>query len=510
MKSKKVILAILDGWGIGENKKGDAIFQAKTPFFDHLFHDEPHNTLTTFGVKVGLPKGQMGNSEVGHMNIGAGRIVYQEFLRINNAIKDGSFQKNPELLKGIENAKKTNQAFHIFGLLSDGGVHSHIKHLKAICDVVDQHALKNVFIHAILDGRDTDPHGGINYIKDLSNYIQGKNIKIASVIGRYYSMDRDKRWARIKLGYDLMVKGIGEPTENIIETLQARYNEGQTDEFIKPIVIVKQNKPIATIQNGDTVFCFNYRTDRPRQITEVLTQTDMPDFGMKKMQLYYMTMTNYKTSFHGLHILFDKANLKATLGEVLSQAGKTQLRIAETEKYAHVTFFFNGGIENPFKGESRIIVPSPKVATYDLQPEMSANEVADKAIQFIKKEQPDFICLNFANTDMVGHTGDFKAAMKAAETVDNCLKRLLATCQKYDYTAIIIADHGNSDYMINPDGSPNTAHSVSPVPIIIYGNDEIKDVKQGKLGDLAPTILSIMGIEIPKEMDGEILINRNH
>jgi len=506
MKNKKVILAILDGWGIGEDKKVDAIYQAKTPFFDQLFSKEPHNTLTTFGEEVGLPLGQMGNSEVGHMNIGAGRIVYQEFLRINNAISDGSFRKNSVLLEGIKNAKSNKNPFHIFGLLSDGGVHSHINHLKSICDVVHDSGLKNVYIHVILDGRDTDPQGGIKYLEEIINYIKGKDIQIATVIGRYYSMDRDKRWERIKVGYDVMVKGVGESTKNILETIEERYQKGETDEFIKPIVIVENEQAIGVIQDGDTVFCYNYRTDRPRQITEVLTQTDMPDFGMRKLDLHYLTMTNYKESFKGLHPLFDKKNLSNTLGEILSENGKTQLRIAETEKYAHVTFFFNGGIEEPFKGESRIIVPSPKVATYDLQPEMSAYELTDALTSELNKGEVDFVCLNFANGDMVGHTGVMEAAIKACEAVDECVKNVITTALKNDYSTILIADHGNCETMINPDGSPHTSHTTNPVPIILI-DKEIKNINNGILADIAPTILDLMGIEQPKAMTQHSLID---
>lgn len=509
MTTKRLALLILDGWGHGPKPEVSAIAQANTPFMDSLYENYPNAELVTHGEKVGLPDGQMGNSEVGHLNIGAGRIVYQELARINKAVRERTLNANPILLEAMAHAKANDKPVHFIGLVSDGGVHSHINHLMALCDIAQEQGVAHSYVHAFTDGRDCDPKSGLNFIKTLTEHIENQNTKLASVIGRYYAMDRDKRWERVKLAYDLLVKGEGEKTTDILESIQNSYNKNETDEFIKPIVCTNTDgTPIATIQEGDVVLCFNFRTDRPREITTVLTQQDFPDFGMKKLNLYYVTMTNYDDTYQNMHILFEKDNLTNTLGEILAKAGKTQVRIAETEKYPHVTFFFSGGREAPFEQERRLMVPSPKVATYDLQPEMSAVEITDTIIKDIEDNQPDFICLNFANTDMVGHTGVFGAAVKAAETVDNCLSRLVPIALQHEYDLIIIADHGNSDYMINDDGTPNTAHTKNPVPIIYVSNQvDGATVKDGKLADIAPTILTLLGMQLPTEMDGEVLIH---
>ncbi len=511
MEKKRAILIILDGWGHGQKPKASAIAQANTPFVDSLYDKYPNSELVTYGEEVGLPEGQMGNSEVGHLNIGAGRIVYQELARINKAARDGSLAANETLQKGLQYAKDNNKALHLMGLVSDGGVHSHIKHLMALCDICEKAGLDRVYIHAFMDGRDTDPKGGVGYLRDLEEHITNQSAQLATVIGRYYAMDRDNRWERIKKAYDLMVHNEGEKTNDILASMRARYDAGETDEFINPLVCTgKDGAPVAKIEEGDVLLCFNFRTDRPREISAALTQQDFPDYNMKKLDLYYLTMTRYEESFKNVHVLFTKDDLKNTLGEVLAKAGKSQVRIAETEKYPHVTFFFSGGREEPFEGERRILIPSPKVATYDLQPEMSAREITDSIIEDIKKHQPDFICLNYANADMVGHTGDFKAAMKAAETVDSCLKDLIETAvENYDYDAIIIADHGNSDYMINEDGSPNTAHTKNPVPCFYVSKRASGcKVSDGKLGDISPTLLNLMELDAPAEMDGKVLIQR--
>jgi len=496
----------MDGWGKGTVASSDAIQHANVPFVQSLYHNYPHATLTTCGELVGLPEGQMGNSEVGHLNLGAGRIVYQELQRINVAIKDGSFQKNEILLNAIHYARKNNKKLHLLGLVSDGGVHSHTSHLKAITDVCKQEGLTNVFIHAFTDGRDTDPKSGFGFIKDLENHLANSTGKIATVIGRYYAMDRDKRWERVKLAYDAMVHGIGNHANAPLDGIQNAYAENITDEFIKPIVLKNENnQPLAPIQEGDAVVCFNFRTDRCREITEVLTQKDFQEFNMQKLSLEYATMTEYDSTFKHVHVIFNNDNLTHTLGEVLEHHGKTQIRIAETEKYPHVTFFFSGGREVPFEGEKRIMAASPKVATYDLQPEMSAFELTDKIVPEIQSQSADFICLNYANADMVGHTGIWPAVIKAVETVDQCVKKVVETALANDYTVFLTADHGNADYMKNEDGSPNTAHSLNPVPLFIIDQEWKGKIKNGKLGDIAPTILGFMGIPIPAEMTGEVL-----
>jgi 2,3-bisphosphoglycerate-independent phosphoglycerate mutase len=506
--SAKAALLILDGWGIGQEPASDAIAQANTPFFDQLWTKYPHNTLITYGMDVGLPEGQMGNSEVGHLNIGAGRIVYQQFARINKSVEDGELAKNEVLVNQVKKAIAKNQTIHLFGLLSDGGVHSHINHLKALIVILEDLGAKKILIHAFLDGRDTAPTGGQEYLKDLERFLKGKHAKIASVVGRYYSMDRDQRWERVKVAYDLLVNGKGTPSTDLDKTISKSYKEGITDEFIMPIVCTESNgQPIGTMKDGDLLFCFNFRTDRPREISKVLTQVDMPEHSMKKLHVDYLTMTRYDETFTGIKVLFENEDLINTMGEVVANAGKSQIRIAETEKYPHVTFFFSGGREVPFELEDRILISSPKVATYDLQPEMSANLVTDALIERVHNKKPDFICLNFANADMVGHTGDFAAAMKAVEAVDLCLSRLVPTLLSYDYQIIIIADHGNADYMINEDGSPNTAHTKNPVPCIYISNQNLNiHLKHGRLADIAPTLLSIMGIETPREMTGKNLI----
>ncbi len=501
-KANKTMLVILDGWGIGQKPEADAIAQAQTPFVDDLWRQYPHSELITYGEEVGLPEGQMGNSEVGHLNIGAGRVVYQELARINKAIRDKALHQNPVLLKALSYAKQNGKPLHLMGLLSDGGVHSHINHLKALCDIAHEAGVGKVFIHAFMDGRDTDPKSGIAYVQELQAHIEHTNARLATLVGRYFSMDRDNRWDRIKVAYDLLVHGVGTFSDEVLLTMAARYEAGETDEFLKPIVLVKD----AQIKNGDAVLFFNFRTDRPREISAVLTQQDMPEFEMQKLDLHYVTMTRYDETFKNIEVLFTKDDVSNTLGEVLSKAGKKQVRIAETEKYPHVTFFFNGGREEAFEGEERILVPSPKVATYDLQPQMSAFEITDAIINHIAQYQPDFICLNYANADMVGHTGVMTAAIKAVETVDQCVKRLVEIGLKYDYHMLIIADHGNSDYIINEDGTPNTAHTKNPVPCIYVAN-EYKNIqlKNGKLADVAPTILNILGIPASPEMDGELL-----
>jgi 2,3-bisphosphoglycerate-independent phosphoglycerate mutase len=497
----------MDGWGINADSSVDAIAQANTPFVDGLYQQYPNTRLVTYGEQVGLPHGQMGNSEVGHMNLGAGRIVYQELLKINNAIKDGSFFHTATLLKAIDYAKKQHKKVHLMGLISDGGVHSHIEHVKALIDLLEAHGIEQSFLHAFTDGRDTDPHGGKHYLQDLVQYCHAKKTQIASVIGRYYAMDRDHRWERIKLAYDLLIHAKGSHTVNIVDSIVESYAKNVSDEFILPICVVKNGQPIAVIEPDDVVICFNFRTDRCRQITEVLTQQDFPDFGMKKLPLYYITMTRYDENFKNTHVVYDTEVLKDTIGEVVANAGLTQLRIAETEKYPHVSFFFSGGREDIFNNEDRAMVSSPKVATYDMQPQMSAFEVKDTVIQKINTNQPDFICLNFANTDMVGHTGVFEAAKKAAETVDACVKEVIAACLDKDYTVLLTADHGNADMMINPDKSVNTAHTKNPVPLFLISNTVKSNLKPGKLADIAPTILTIMGLPIPSLMTGEILIH---
>ena len=505
--NRKVLLMILDGWGIAKDKRVSAVDHAKTPYINSLYSKYAHSQLDASGLAVGLPVGQMGNSEVGHMNIGAGRIVYQDLVKINKAVEEKELDKNPVLLEAFAYAKKNNKTLHLIGLLSDGGVHSHIKHLEGLCTIAYAHSLDRVFVHAFTDGRDTDPKGGVEYIKSLEAHMMKTTGKIASIVGRYYAMDRDKRWERVKLAYDLLVNGKGTQASDSVVAMEKSYAEGVTDEFVKPIVItVSDGKPTATIQEGDVVICFNFRTDRGRQITMALTQQDFPEQGMKKLKLYYVTMANYDVSFQDVKVIFDKDNLNNTLGEVLSKAGKKQIRIAETEKYPHVTFFFSGGREEPFAGESRILCPSPKVATYDLKPEMSASDIRDRIIPELEKKEADFICLNFANPDMVGHTGVFEAAVKACETVDQCNQAVTEVARKSGYVVIIIADHGNAELMINEDGTPNTAHTTNPVPCILVDDEKKRSISNGKLGDLAPTILKLIGVPIPAEMTGNNLI----
>ena len=496
--SKKAILVIMDGWGLGKVKSSDAIQNANVPFVSSLYSKYPNTTLVTCGEAVGLPDGQMGNSEVGHLNLGAGRVVYQELQRINVAVRDGSFAKNPVLLDSIHNAK----TLHLIGLVSDGGVHSHINHLKAILDICKNEGKTNVVVHAFTDGRDTDPKSGLHFITELQQHIQHSVGKIGTISGRYFAMDRDKRWERVKLAYDAMVLGIGEHASDPVKAVADAYEHNITDEFIKPTVIGENS----TIKDGDTVICFNFRTDRCREITQVLTQTDMPEFGMKKFNIHYTTMTEYDKTYKNINVVFETDNLNNTLGEVLQAHHKKQIRIAETEKYPHVTFFFNGGRELPFENEERIMVPSPKVATYDLQPEMSAFELTDKIVPQIENETADFICLNYANTDMVGHTGVFAAGIKAAETVDACVKRVVTAALEHGYTVFLTADHGNADYMINEDGTPNTAHTLNLVPLFVIDKEWRGTLKPGKLGDIAPSILTMMGLPIPKEMTGIILV----
>ena len=497
----------MDGWGLGKVASADAIQNARTPFVSSLYSKYPNTTLITCGEAVGLPDGQMGNSEVGHLNLGAGRIVYQELQRINVAVRDGSFAKNEILLNAIRFAKKNNKPLHLLGLVSNGGVHSHIDHLKAIIDVCKKEKLSEVFIHAFTDGRDCDPKSGLGFIKELQEHLNGSVGKIASVSGRYYAMDRDKRWERIKLAYDALVNGVGEKATDAIEAVENSYSKNVTDEFIKPTVIISEDQqPLAKIKDGDVAICFNFRTDRCREITQVLTQMDLPDHDMKKLSLNYTTMTEYDKTYSDVNVVFETDNLNNTLGEILEQHGLKQIRIAETEKYPHVSFFFSGGREKPFDGEKRIMIASPKVATYDLKPEMSALEVTDALLSEIKNKTADFICLNYANADMVGHTGIWEAAIKAVETVDRCVGQIVTAALKNGYTTFLTADHGNSDYMINEDGSPNTAHTMNPVPFFIIDAAWKGNIKPGKLGDIAPTILTMMQLPIPGEMTGEVLI----
>lgn len=507
MENKKCILVIMDGWGHGAIKNSDVIQHAEVPFVTSLYTKYPNSSLVTCGELVGLPEGQMGNSEVGHLNLGAGRIVYQELQRINVAIRSGEFQSNATLLAAIQYAKKNNKKLHLMGLVSDGGVHSHTHHLKALIDLCAKEEVQQVFIHAFTDGRDTDPKSGLGFITDLEEHLKRSTAKIATVIGRYYAMDRDKRWERIKLAYDALVQGIGTNAISASAAVQKGYEENITDEFIKPIIIVDQDQqPLAKIEAGDAVVCFNFRTDRCREITEVLTQKDFQEYGMQKLALEYTTITEYDSTFKHVHVIFKNDNLTHTLGEVLEQQGKKQIRIAETEKYPHVTFFFSGGRELPFEGETRIMAASPKVATYDLQPEMSADELTEKIIPEIKNRTADFICLNYANADMVGHTGIWEAAKKAVETVDRCVKQVVEAALESGYTVFLTADHGNADFMINADGSPNTAHTLNPVPLFVIDKDWNGPLQSGKLGDIAPTILHFMGIPIPAEMTGEVLV----
>lgn len=503
--TKKVGLIILDGWGHGKKDKSNAVFSANTPFTDSLYHRFAHAELRTDGENVGLPEGQMGNSEVGHMNIGAGRVVYQDLVKIHVAIREKQFQQHPVLLAALQHAKANNKQVHFMGLVSDGGVHSHIDHLKALCSMTQEQGLEKVFVHAFTDGRDTDPKSGAAFLTELENHLQHTPARIASVVGRYYAMDRDKRWERVKKAYDLLRFGKGIAVSSALEAIEQSYADDITDEFIEPHVIVADNKPIATMEEGDVVICFNFRTDRCREITQVLTQQEFPEFEMSTIPLYYVTMTKYDDTYKNVHVVYEKDNLTETLGEVLEAAGKTQVRIAETEKYPHVTFFFSGGREQEFKGERRLMVASPKVATYDLKPEMSAPEIAQTIIADLKENQPDFFCLNFANPDMVGHTGVFSAIIKAVETTDQCLQQVIEVGEQLGYSFIVIADHGNADFAINDDGSPNTAHTTNPVPIWVI-DEQIKEVKNGKLADVAPSVLKLMGVAQPAAMTGIALV----
>lgn len=497
---------ILDGWGKSPDPKVSAIDNANTPFIDSLYLNYPNASLRTDGLNVGLPEGQMGNSEVGHMNLGAGRIVYQDLAKINLAVQNKTLATEQPLVDAFAYARANNKKVHLVGLVSNGGVHSHIDHLKGLIDATEASGLDKVYIHAFTDGRDVDPKSGVLFISEIENFIKNTHVKLASIVGRYYAMDRDRRWERVKLAYDLLVHGLGIPSVNAIDSIQESYREGVTDEFIKPIVMTADGtNPIATIQEDDVVVFFNFRTDRGRQLTEVLSQVDMHEQNMHKLQLYYVTMTNYDDSYKNVHVVYDKDNLTETLGEVLAKHGKKQIRIAETEKYPHVTFFFSGGREEPFEGEKRLLCPSPKVATYDLKPEMSAYDLKDALLPGLQKGEVDFVCLNFANGDMVGHTGVMEAAIKACEAVDVCAKAVIETALANGYTTIVIADHGNCETMINPDGSPNTAHTTNPVPIILV-DKELKHINDGVLGDIAPTILDLMGIEKPQVMTRHSLI----
>lgn len=505
--NRKVLLMILDGWGLATNKKVSAIDAAKTPFISSLYTRYPNSKLQASGLAVGLPEGQMGNSEVGHMNIGAGRVVYQDLVRVNKAIEEKELDANPVLLDAFTYAKKNSKNIHFIGLVSDGGVHSHINHLKGLISIAANNGIKNLFVHVFTDGRDTDPKSGKAFVEELIAHMKKTTGQLASVVGRYFAMDRDKRWERVKHAYDLLVKGVGKKSTDASTAIQHSYDEGVTDEFIKPVVLTNSaGEPVGKIQDGDAVLCFNFRTDRGRQITQALTQQDFPEQEMKALALHYVTLTNYDDTFKDVKIIFDKDNLENTLGEVLAAHGKKQIRIAETEKYPHVTFFFSGGREEVFAGESRILCPSPKVATYDLKPEMSANDIKDKIIPELNKQEADFICLNFANPDMVGHTGVFEAAVKACETVDACARQVTEAAIKNNYVTIIIADHGNADIMINEDGTPNTAHTTNLVPCILVDKAYNGKIKDGKLGDLAPTILKLIGLPQPSQMTGNVLI----
>ncbi len=500
--AQKTLLMILDGWGNAPDPNVSALDQANTPYIDSLYKNYASNTLRTDGTHVGLPEGQMGNSEVGHMNLGAGRIVYQDLAKINLAVSNNSLRNEKVLTDSLEYAQKEGKKVHLLGLLSDGGVHSHINHLEGLLDIIDDYKLPQVYLHAFTDGRDVDPQSGKGFVKQIETKLQGKQTVFASLIGRYYAMDRDQRWERVKLAYDLLVHGKGTPSSDFEKCLQLSYEKGITDEFIKPLLKTNTN---AQLEQGDVVLFFNFRTDRGRELTQVLSQQAFPEFDMYPLDLYYVTLTNYDDSFKGVKAVFDKDNLQDTLGEVLAKAGKTQVRIAETEKYPHVTFFFNGGREIPFEGEERILCPSPKVATYDLKPEMSAFDVRDAIVEKIENDPPDFICLNFANPDMVGHTGDLQAAIKACEAVDSCAEAVLEAALKRGYASLVIADHGNCETMINPDGTPNTAHTTNPVPVILV-DAEKKKIKSGILGDIAPTVLDLMEVDQPETMTQHSLL----
>ncbi|MDQ1096010.1 MULTISPECIES: 2,3-bisphosphoglycerate-independent phosphoglycerate mutase [Chryseobacterium] len=512
--SKKAILAILDGWGLGTNPDVSALDKANTPFIDSCYQRFPHTTLEASGLAVGLPAGQMGNSEVGHMNLGAGRVVYQNLVKLNMAVENGTLGQEKVIQDAFEYALRENKKVHFIGLVSDGGVHSHINHLKGLLTAAKAFGFKeNVYVHAFTDGRDCDPHSAVGFIQDLEKHMETTVGRLATVVGRYYAMDRDKRWERVKLAYDALVEGVGLQTTDAVAAIKASYQENVTDEFLKPIILTKTTPvgnvvPMAKIDDNDVVICFNFRTDRGREITEVLTQQDFPEYFMRKLPLYYVTLTNYDKTFKDVHVVFDEEVLKETMGEVLERNGKSQIRIAETEKYPHVTFFFSGGREEEFEGERRLLCPSPKdVPTYDLKPEMSAYDITNAIIPEIEHETADFICLNFANTDMVGHTGVFSAAVKAAETVDECIGKVATAAYEHGYAVFILADHGNSDVMINPDGTPNTQHSTNLVPFIVMDKDHTWNLKPGKLGDVAPTILKVMGVEIPAVMTGDILVS---
>ena len=503
----KAILMILDGWGISPDPKVSAIAQAKTPFVDALYKKYPNATLLTDGMNVGLPEGQMGNSEVGHMNLGAGRIVYQDLARINLAVQNNTLKNEPALQEAFTYARTQGKPVHFLGLLSDGGVHSHIDHLKGLVRAAAEAGVPASYVHAFTDGRDVDPKSGVGFVRDLLATLKGSPTRLASIVGRYYAMDRDKRWERVKEAYDLLVHGTGTPSHDAVASLEASYAQGVTDEFIKPIVMTDaQGDPVATLADGDVVVFFNFRTDRGRELTQALSQEAFHEQNMHPLKLYYVTLTNYDETFKGVHVVYDKDNIRDTLGEVLARAGKKQIRIAETEKYPHVTFFFNGGREKPFEGEQRILCPSPKVATYDLKPEMSAYEIRDAIIPELKKGEADFVCLNFANPDMVGHTGDMKAAIKACETVDSCAREVITAGLENGYSTLVIADHGNCDTMINPDGSPNTAHTTNPVPLILVDPDR-KQIHSGVLGDVAPTLLEILGVPQPALMTQKSLLS---